>query len=426
MRQLIVQVPHGCGKKVLEIANACKGTNLAQFEAAGVDRPIDLVLVHISNGKVEELLGKLQDVPDLSFTLLPTGIMALHPPASAAADQVTNTEERSPIEIFLSGLQSSGSWKGFLSYAAIAGIVVWIGLYTSTSYLLVAAMLLAPFAGPAMNTALATARGDLQLLQRSIIRYFAALSVTIATTALMSWVLQQQIPTNLMIDTSQVSTVSVLIPLAAGAAGALTLVQSDRSSLVSGAATGMLVAASLAPPAGVIGMAGAIGRWDLVSNGLFLLLLQLGGINLSAALLFRLFGLSTKGSRYQRGKRGVFPVSVGISVIMLTGLLIWQFSSPPNLERSSRAQRANAQLQQVVKQNDSAQLVESNVRFTRANTQENTLLCVVYVQRQSQATRSAEQIRADLTQAIQSRLLQDFNATPLVDVIVLEAPDTKS
>ncbi len=427
MRQLLVQVPQGCGKKVLEIANVCEGTNLARFEAAGVDRAIDLVFVHISNGKVEELLGKLQDIPDLSFTLLPTGIMALHPPADAAPDQVTNVEERSPIEIFLSGLQSTGSWKGFLSYAAIAGVIVWIGLYTNTVYLLVAAMLLAPFAGPAMNTALATARGDRQLLQRSVIRYFAALSVTIATTALLSWILQQQIPTNLMIDSSQISTVSVLIPLAAGAAGALTLVQSDRSSLVSGAATGMLVAASLAPPAGIVGMAGEIGRWDLVSNGLFLLLLQLGGINLSAALVFRLFGLSTQGARYQRGKRGVFPVSVGISAIVLTGLLIWQFSSPPNLERSSRAQRANAQLQQVVQQNDSAQLVEANVRFTRATIQgQNTLLCVVYVQRQTEATRSAEQIRADLTQSIQSRLLKDFNATPLVDVIVLEAPDAKS
>jgi len=427
MRQLLVQVPQGCGKKVLEIANVCEGTNLARFEAAGVDRAIDLVFVHISNGKVEELLGKLQDIPDLSFTLLPTGIMALHPPADTAADQVTNVEERSPIEIFLSGLQSTGSWKGFLSYAATAGVIVWIGLYTNTSYLLVAAMLLAPFAGPAMNTALATARGDRQLLQGSIIRYFAALSVTIATTALLSWILQQQIPTNLMIDGSQISTVSILIPLVAGAAGALTLVQSDRSSLVSGAATGMLVAASLAPPAGIIGMAGAIGRWDLAINGFFLLLLQLGGINLSAALVFRLFGLSTQGAHYQRGKRGVFPVSLGISAIVLTGLLIWQFSSSPNLERSSRAQRANAQLQQVVKQNDSAQLIEANVRFTRANIQgQNTLLCVVYVQRRTEATRSAEQIRADLTQSIQSRLLQDINATPFVDVIVLEAPDAKS
>jgi len=109
---------------------------------------------------------------------------------------------------------------------------------------------------------------------------------------------------------------------------------------------------------------------------------------------------------------------------MLAGLLIWQVSSPSNLERSSRAQRVNARLQQVVQQNDSAQLVEATVRFTRANIQEqNTLLCVVYVQRRPEATRSAEQIRADLTQAIQTRLQKNFNATLLVDVIVLEAPE---
>jgi len=59
MRQLLVQVPQGCGKTVLEIANACEGTNLAQFEAAGIDRPLDLVFVHIFNGKVETLLDQL-------------------------------------------------------------------------------------------------------------------------------------------------------------------------------------------------------------------------------------------------------------------------------------------------------------------------------------------------------------------------------
>lgn len=426
MRQLFVQVPQGCGKTVLDMAKACNGTNLAQIKATGVDQPLDLVLIHVSNGKVEELLHKLQDLPDLRFTLLPTGVMALHPPADAAPDQVTNVSERSPIEIFLSGLQSTGSWKGFLSYATIAGIVVWIGLYTSTVYLLVAAMLLAPFAGPAMNTALATARGDRKLLWRSLRRYFVALSVTIFTTFLLSWILQQQTPTNLMIDSSQISSVSVLIPLAAGAAGAMTLIQSERSSLVSGAATGMLVAASLAPPAGLVGMASAIGRWDLVINGLFLLLLQLGGINLSAALLFRLFGLSTQGSRYQRGKQGVFPIAIAISICVLTGLLIWQFSNSPNLERASRAQRANAEVQKVIQQSDLVKLIESNVRFTRADSSENTLLCVVYVQRQPDVVRSTDQIRAELTQAIQTHLLQQgFNVIPLVDVILLEAPALK-
>jgi uncharacterized hydrophobic protein (TIGR00271 family) len=422
MRQLIIQVPRGCGQTVLDIAKSHNATNVAQFEAKGSDEPIDLAIVHVSNRQIEKLLAELQDLPSLHIALLPTGVMALQPPAKEAAQQVTNVEERSPIEIFLSGLQSVGSWRGFLGYAAVAGFVVWIGLYTNTSYLLVAAMLIAPFAGPAMNTAIATARGDRILLGRSLLRYFAALAVTIATTYLLSLILRQEIPTSLMIDSSQVSAIAVLIPLTAGAAGALNLVQSDRSSLVSGAAAGMLVAASLAPPAGIVGMATALGRWDLVINGLFLLLLQLGGINLSASLLFRIYGLSTQGTRYQRGQKWVTRSALAITVIALIGLLTWQFSNSPNLERYSRAQRANAEVKNAVEQVGLAQLVESNVRFPRPNIDgENTLLTVVYVQRKPGVNQSDEEISNRIKRTIQKRLQQqEFNVTPLIDVTVLE------
>lgn len=427
MRQLIIQVPQGHGKAVLDIANSHNGANLAQLAAKGSDEAIDVVIVHISNREVEGFLEQLEDLPKVHITLIPTGVMALQPPASEAPQQVVNVEERSPIEIFLSGLQSVGSWRGFLAYAALAGVVVWIGLYTNTAYLLVAAMLIAPFAGPAMNTAIATARGDRQLLGRSLLRYFTALTVTIVTTWLLSLILRQEIPTSLMLESSQISTVAVLLPLAAGAAGALNLVQSERSSLVSGAATGMLVAASLAPPAGIVGMASALGRWDMVISGLFLLFLQLCGINFSASLLFRLYGLSTKGTRYQRGKKLVFRSALVMTVIALAGLLTWQFSNSPNLERSSRAQRANAEVQKAVEEVGLAKLVESNVRFTRSNIEgQNTLLSVVYVQRLPKVTQSSQEIRDRLTQAIQTHLLkQGFNLTPLVDVNVLETPASK-
>lgn len=426
MRQLIIQVPRGKGKAVIDIAKSHNGANLARFEG-NADEPIDVVIVHVSNREVGKVLEQLQDLPKVHITLIPTGVMTLQPPASEAPQQVVDVEERSPIEIFLSGLQSVGSWRGFLGYAALAGFVVWIGLYTNTAYLLVAAMLIAPFAGPAMNTAIATAWGDRQLLGRSILRYFAALSVTIATTWLLSLILRQEIPTSLMLDSSQVSAVAVILPLVAGAAGALTLVQSDRSSLVSGAATGMLVAASLAPPAGIVGMASAIGRWDMAISGLFLLFLQLCGINFSAALLFRVFGLSPQGTRYQRGKKRVFTIALVITVIALAGLLTWQFSNSPNLQRSSLAQRANAQVQKTVEQVGLAKLVESNVRFTRSNIEgQDTLLSVVYVQRQPGVTASSEEIRHRLTQSIQAQLLkQDLNVTPLVDVNVLETPASK-
>lgn len=208
MRQVIVQVPRGCGKAVFDIAKSYDGVNLAQFEATGSEGPIDVAIVYVSNGKVEGLLGDLQDLPKLHVTLIPQGVMALQPPPDNAPQQVTNVEERSPIEVFLSGLQSVGSWKGFLGYAAAAGVVVWIGLFTNTSYLLVAAMLIAPFAGPAMNVAIATARGDGRLLKRSLLRYFAALAVSIVVAGALSLILQQQVTTSLMLATSTVSAVA--------------------------------------------------------------------------------------------------------------------------------------------------------------------------------------------------------------------------
>lgn len=425
MRQLFIQVPRGCGKAVLEIASTCQGANLAQFEATGSDEPLDVVMVHVSNGKVEELLEKLQELPQLQITLIPNGVIALQPPADEAPQQVTNVEELSPIEVFLAGLQSVGSWRGFLGYAAFGGIVVWIGLYTNTSYLLVAAMLIAPFAGPAMNAALATARGDRTLLKRSLIRYFAALAVTILVAGLLSLILGQEVVTAQMVATSTVSAMAVLLPLVAGAAGALNLVQAKNSSLVSGAATGMLVAASLAPPAGVVGMAGAMGRWDIAINGVFVLLLQLAGINFTGAIVFRTFGLSARGARYDRGKKSVFPIVLAIAAAALVGLLTWQFSSLPNLQRSTLAQRANADIQQVVNKSDLAKLVEANVRFTRPNIKDqNTLLATIYVQRQAGVNESSQEIRDRLTRAIQIHLLeQGYNVMPLIDVSVLEAPN---
>jgi len=424
MRQLLVQVPRGCGQQVLDIANACNGANLAQFEATGNDELLDVVIVHVSNGKVEELLEKLETLPNLHVTLLPRGVITLQPPASEAPQQVKDVEARSPIEVFLSGLQSVGSWKGFLGYAAAAGVVVWIGLFTNTSYLLVAAMLIAPFAGPAMNVAIATARGDGQLLKQSLIRYFSALSVTIVVAGALSLILQQEVVTSSMNATSTVSAVAVLLPLIAGAAGALNLVQSERSSLVSGAAIGMLVAASLAPPAGVVGMASAMGRWDMAVNGVFVLLLQLVGINLSASLMFRTYGLTAQGTRYKRGKRWMFPSVLAATIVVLSGLLTWQFSTSPKLQRSSREQRAVAQIQKVVNDSSLAKLVEADVRFPPANIKgQNTLLGTVYVQRQAGVTQSSEEIRSRLTSTIQTQLLQQgFNVTPLIDVSVLEAP----
>ncbi len=64
-------------------------------------------------------------------------------------------------------------------------------------------------------------------------------------------------------------------------------------------------------------MAIALGMWSMALNCLFLLVLQLAGINIAAVTVFRLYGLSQKGARYKRGSKWVFPVTIAITVAVL-------------------------------------------------------------------------------------------------------------
>ena len=82
-----------------------------------------------------------------------------------------------------------------------------------------------------MNAAVATARGDAGLLGRTLFRYLVGLTVAIATAGLMSLVLGQRLATTLMEQTASISATAVILPLVAGAAGAISQAQSERSSL---------------------------------------------------------------------------------------------------------------------------------------------------------------------------------------------------
>ena len=373
MRHLFVQVPQGQGRRALTALERHHAMNAALMSAATGQGGVELVLGAVPNRSVGALLEELEPIDGLRVTLVPRGVLALQPPPEEAPQQVLDVQDRSPVEVLLAGLQSVGSWKGFLGYAVLGGAVAWVGLLTGSVFLLIASMLIAPFAGPAVNAALATARGDGQLLRRTVVRYVAAIATTIATAALLTLLLGPETPTEEMLSTVQVSSVAVLLPLAGGAAGALQLVQSERSSLVSGAAVGLLVAAALAPPAGVVGMATILGEWALVTNAGFLLVLQLLGINLAGALVFRAFGQTPVGARYGRGRRTVTPLVLGVNLAALAALVVFQLLSPVTLQRGSLVRGAETVVAEAVT-GTQAVLIEADVRLTGPSDQGRDVL----------------------------------------------------
>lgn len=420
MRQIFAYVPEGQGQRVINIAQSFDAINLASFRAETPDGPNDVVMIQTSNLKLDPLMDELEKFENLKVNFYPTGIIPLLPPANETEDQATDVTSKGALEIYLSGLQSIGSWKGFLGYAFAAGIVAWIGLYTGVVYLLVAAMLIAPFAGPAMTLAMGTARGDKTLIKRSLLRYFSSLVLTILTASGLSYLFGQQSTTTMMVDNSLISSTTMLLSVVAGAAGALALCQSERNSLVTAAGPGMLVAASLAPPAGVIGMAMAIGEWNIAKSGAFLLLNQLIGINISGAIIFTLFDLRPKGVRYDRGKNYLRFISAGASLLLVGAMLWWQFTNKPNLQRATQTIEVAQEVKKLIKESGLAMPVEVNARYTRANIpNQNSLIIEAYVQKNSGVEKDliTQRLKDQIKQLIRNK---EINSTPFVKVNVFD------
>lgn len=418
MRQLRLTAPADDRDRLDDLFERHDGRAVRVWDLAGGEVCAE---VSLTNRDIGEFLDDVDEFGEVTITMAPQSVLTLVPGRDEAPQDLVDVDSLSPHEVFLAGLQSVGSWTGFLGYAAVAGAVVWIGMLLNSVFLLIAAMLIAPFAGPAMNAALATATGDGRLLRRTVVRYGAAISVVVAAVAALHALFGADLPTNTMAATANVSSVAVLLPLVAGAAGALNLMQAERSSLVSGAATGVLVAAALAPPAGLVGMALVMGEWAMVGSGVFLLGLQLLGLNLSGAVLFRLYGVGPGTTRYQRGRSAVSWAAFAISVVGLVGLVAPQLGSSLDLQRSTVQTEVASKITQLVDDDPDAELVQVDASFTRPDIPgQDTLLAVVHVQAAVGIDPDALEDR--LGPELSAAVSEQFDLTALVTVTAIPPP----
>jgi uncharacterized hydrophobic protein (TIGR00271 family) len=361
MRQLIIKIPEGNEDKVHALVKKYEGKNTIYLKG----EEGNVFYIYLPNKKVNDFLKEIDEFEKPEITLIPRGVIVLYPPASDSPDQVADVQPKSSLEIYLGGIQSVGSMFGLIGYSFVAGIIVWIGLFTSTSYLLVAAMLVAPFAGPAMNAALATASGKMDLLRSSLSRYAIAIGIGILTSFMLTVIFPLVALTPLMEQISQVSKFAILLPLVSGFAGAINICQSERDSLVSGAAVGILVAASLAPPVGLVGAGIYMMDWQVVFSGLFRILLQLFGIHLAATLVFYFYGKVTpQGVRFLKGSKKSGLITTFVVITGIVAMMFWQFSQPPYLRKASMNTELVEELNGELKKMDYIKVLNRNVTFS--------------------------------------------------------------
>lgn len=407
--------------RLKEFARSVNAISFWHTAAFSLSLEKQIVTVILTNRSVGSFLDHLSDVDEAELVLLTSSAIQLTPQNKNLQEQVPDLEPRSPVEIFLQSLQSVDQWSTFLIYALAGAIVVWIAFYTNSIFLLLAAMLIAPFAEPAMNVAVATAIGNLELFRKNILRYLAAIGITATVATLLAFLVNQNHLTELMVSISRISGVAFLLPLVAGLAGALNLIQPERTHLVSGSVAGVLIAASLAPPAGLLGMALSMNHWNIALSSAFLLALQLMGINLAGAAVLRIFGVRSTLQRYKPGKKSRYIALFSITFLLLIGLLFWQFSTPLQFERAGMGAQASQLVRVIIKESGIARTISIDARFPQPEPQgSKTLLVTGYIEPIEPLEYPDQFLNRYLQNIISKRLKQEFpELRALIHLVVI-------
>jgi uncharacterized hydrophobic protein (TIGR00341 family) len=179
---------------------------------------------------------------------------------------------------------------GGTAYAGMivaSALVATAGLLLDSPAVVVGSMVIAPLVGPAMSTSVATVVDDGDMFVRGVKRQALGTGLGIAAAAAFAFVLHT---TNIVPLTIQEvfaigevkerlapDVLSLVIALAAGAAGAISI-----SSGISTAVVGVMIAAALVPPMGVVGIGIAWGHPQAILGSFILVLVNVLSINLAA------------------------------------------------------------------------------------------------------------------------------------------------
>jgi uncharacterized membrane protein len=435
LRSLQVHVPLGKARQILSLAEeygarfpVALRTESVRADDATEGDARTVLLLNLPNSRVGAFIDAVaQEVADAAFVLLPVGTLPLSAPLDRVDESVRDVSTLSTLEVAAASLQSIGAWRGLLVYSALAGVIGAYGVIFDVVYVLVAAMLVNPMGAPAIVSVIGIAIGNGRMFARGGLRFAVSLLVQAAAALALGLVYGLSVSTPTMEQVTALSAWGVVLAFAAGAAGAQTQIRSERDSLVSGTAAGFMVAAALAPPAAVLGLSIALGRWDYLMIMAFLLPLQFVAIAAGGWITLHFLGMRPSDPSVARGNVRWRNGLAAVVCIAVTGMVIVQQSVGPRLRKADLSRTALEIAREAVDRTAGAHHVESSARFTRPRLQRypgETLLFEIIVESGSTTEGSvAGELESSITDEVRRLVREQMpDVTPLVRVTVLTGP----
>jgi len=221
--------------------------------------------------------------------------------------------------------------RSYLVQVFAACLIASFGLLANSVAVIIGAMIIAPLMLPIRAIAWAAVGGDWLLFRRGCLAlgWGVVLAIGLATSVGFS----AQIPAfgSEVLARGNPNLLDLGVALVAGAVSAYAMLQPK----VSGTVAGTAIAVALMPPACTVGLALSQGYWVLAQGALLLLLTNLCGIALAAAITFWVLGEIP----YNRDRRAIAAI-VGMTMLLAVPLtysfseLVRQSQLEANLRRA--------------------------------------------------------------------------------------------
>lgn len=286
MKYVEVVVDLGIAETVSAIA---KNHEVADFRlgVVGEDgmQPMRLL---VADDKIQSVLDSLQRLlgtrPLARVVVLPVEIAL---PKPSEEDREEEDEATKAREALYEGVEKD-SWLdlNFVVLVLLSATVAAIGLIENNVAVVIGAMVIAPLLGPNLAFGLGTALGDMSLMRKSAITNSVGIALAVALSVMIGFFASFDVNGPELASRTKVGLDSVVLALASGAAGALSLTTGLSSVLV-----GVMVAVALLPPAVTLGLMLGGGDMNLAFGAGLLLTVNLVCVNLAIKVVFFVKGI---------------------------------------------------------------------------------------------------------------------------------------
>ncbi|UTF55004.1 TIGR00341 family protein [Natronosalvus rutilus] len=296
-------------------------------EEGSRDEPSVVITFPLPAPAVESVLDELRDVgiDEDSYTVIIEAETVVSEKYDALEERYAqNTARISREELQAQAKDLTPRFSTYLVMTVMSVVVATAGLLLDSPAVVVGSMVIAPLIGPALGASVGTVINDRALFRRGIKLQAIGLGIGIVTAAVFAFAARTTGLVSPMLEIFEISEIqgrlspdilSLVIAIGAGVAGAWTLTAGTSAALV-----GVMIAAALVPPLGVVGIGIAWGLPNVALAAGVLVLVNMLVINITSLAVLWYKGYRPENWFQQDEARVTTKKRAVVLVVMIVAL----------------------------------------------------------------------------------------------------------